>query len=107
AAGSARERRPSVRPSLPPRRSSDLAPAPAPAPTPAATPAPAAIAPARPSVRPSLAEVFRDLGTPSTQVAPAEGAVDITRLVPARDRKSTRLNSSHVKIPYAVFCLKN
>src|SRR5690606_41409052 len=26
--------------------------------------------------------------------------------VPGRDRKSTRLNSSHVKISYAVFCLK-
>src|SRR5690606_35357896 len=26
--------------------------------------------------------------------------------VPAQDRKSTRLNSSHVKISYAVFCLK-
>src|SRR5690349_23402170 len=25
---------------------------------------------------------------------------------PARDRKSTRLNSSHVEISYAVFCLK-
>src|SRR5690606_40479757 len=25
---------------------------------------------------------------------------------PAEDRKSTRLNSSHVKISYAVFCLK-
>src|SRR5690606_41569975 len=25
---------------------------------------------------------------------------------PATDRKSTRLNSSHVKISYAVFCLK-
>src|SRR5690606_40884851 len=25
---------------------------------------------------------------------------------PAQDRKSTRLNSSHVKISYAVFCLK-
>src|SRR5690606_14621139 len=25
---------------------------------------------------------------------------------PSRDRKSTRLNSSHVKISYAVFCLK-
>src|SRR5690606_41960082 len=31
-----------------------------------------------------------------------------TRPVPGRDRdrKSTRLNSSHVKISYAVFCLK-
>src|SRR5690606_40812241 len=26
--------------------------------------------------------------------------------VPLQDRKSTRLNSSHVKISYAVFCLK-
>src|SRR6266498_3030553 len=26
--------------------------------------------------------------------------------VPARDRKSTRLNSSHVRTSYAVFCLK-
>src|SRR5690554_6955860 len=26
--------------------------------------------------------------------------------VQARDRKSTRLNSSHVRISYAVFCLK-
>src|SRR3712207_8304824 len=27
-------------------------------------------------------------------------------LVPATDRKSTRLNSSHANISYAVFCLK-
>src|SRR5690349_11550367 len=27
-------------------------------------------------------------------------------IIPARDRKSTRLNSSHVEISYAVFCLK-
>src|SRR5438477_5926545 len=27
-------------------------------------------------------------------------------LPPARDRKSTRLNSSHMSISYAVFCLK-
>src|SRR3712207_8782239 len=27
--------------------------------------------------------------------------------VPTRDRKSTRLNSSHANISYAVFCLKN
>src|SRR5207249_8688508 len=31
--------------------------------------------------------------------------VETTRLF-ARDRKSTRLNSSHVSISYAVFCLK-
>src|SRR5436190_6664560 len=29
-----------------------------------------------------------------------------TRLEPDRDRKSTRLNSSHTVISYAVFCLK-
>src|SRR5690606_41156519 len=29
-----------------------------------------------------------------------------TRYSPERDRKSTRLNSSHVKTSYAVFCLK-
>src|SRR5271157_6445988 len=28
------------------------------------------------------------------------------RVAPAADRKSTRLNSSHVRISYAVFCLK-
>src|SRR5690349_23459656 len=27
--------------------------------------------------------------------------------IPSRDRKSTRLNSSHVENSYAVFCLKN
>src|SRR5204862_6230508 len=33
--------------------------------------------------------------------------VDLARLLlPQLDRKSTRLNSSHVEISYAVFCLK-
>src|SRR5690606_41777008 len=30
----------------------------------------------------------------------------VAKLVEQGDRKSTRLNSSHVKISYAVFCLK-
>src|SRR6266496_5419956 len=30
----------------------------------------------------------------------------LARRAPQRDRKSTRLNSSHVEISYAVFCLK-
>src|SRR5690606_42074526 len=34
------------------------------------------------------------------------GAGDLLGGVGVRDRKSTRLNSSHVKISYAVFCLK-
>src|SRR5207253_8076390 len=33
-------------------------------------------------------------------------AVTLAREGKARDRKSTRLNSSHVAISYAVFCLK-
>src|SRR5438874_9202477 len=48
-------------------------------------------------------------------VRPKCAAVRVTRTLPARpshcesspkDRKSTRLNSSHVEISYAVFCLK-
>src|SRR5690606_40037443 len=40
--------------------------------------------------------------TPAATPAAAGVAVD----VPDIDRKSTRLNSSHVKISYAVFCVK-
>src|SRR5690349_23716581 len=32
--------------------------------------------------------------------------VDVTVMTVSGDRKSTRLNSSHVEISYAVFCLK-
>src|SRR5690606_41631532 len=35
----------------------------------------------------------------------ASGGTSISRSAPSIDRKSTRLNSSHVKISYAVFCL--
>src|SRR5690349_22619226 len=34
------------------------------------------------------------------------GQADRRQHADARDRKSTRLNSSHVEISYAVFCLK-
>src|SRR5207249_5157334 len=34
------------------------------------------------------------------------GAAPNQQILPAVDRKSTRLNSSHVSISYAVFCLK-
>src|SRR5690606_40296272 len=40
---------------------------------------------------------------------PGDSAVPVKPLFPGekdQDRKSTRLNSSHVKISYAVFCLK-
>src|SRR2546430_13551293 len=37
---------------------------------------------------------------------PALGGDEVGNLLGARDRKSTRLNSSHSQISYAVFCLK-
>src|SRR5688572_32260009 len=47
----------------------------------------------------STSEIARGFLTPQTTIA--------QRLVRAkRDRKSTRLNSSHSQISYAVFCLK-
>src|SRR5258707_14515074 len=36
----------------------------------------------------------------------APGWNDLTNVTTSRDRKSTRLNSSHANISYAVFCLK-
>src|SRR5690625_6370721 len=39
----------------------------------------------------------------SSRLGPSAGGVPVSR---HRDRKSTRLNSSHVAISYAVFCLK-
>src|SRR5690554_2126012 len=41
-------------------------------------------------------------------VSAADGPMPQTRehILLSRDRKSTRLNSSHVRISYAVFCLK-
>src|SRR5690606_39660092 len=42
----------------------------------------------------------------TTSGSPAYSASSSTRSRTAVDRKSTRLNSSHVKISYAVFCLK-
>src|SRR3989442_12128154 len=44
------------------------------------------------------------LRTPTATVA--WWALGDTAVVGVRDRKSTRLNSSHVRISYAVFCLK-
>src|SRR5256885_7123500 len=44
-----------------------------------------------------------NVGPTSTRPAPA---LDTARRDGHRDRKSTRLNSSHLVISYAVFCLK-
>src|SRR3712207_8968158 len=46
-----------------------------------------------------------DVPLPGQLPGAAVGAVR-RRLVPYLDRKSTRLNSSHANISYAVFCLK-
>src|SRR5256885_13315681 len=64
--------------------------------------------------------LFRSIGCASCQVSPwsadrqkptplepsAPGATEYTCPSPDGDRKSTRLNSSHLVISYAVFCLE-
>src|SRR6266700_4567094 len=49
--------------------------------------------------------LFRSRRADAARARPAAGAAR-AGLPRCRDRKSTRLNSSHVKISYAVFCLK-
>src|SRR5690606_40486050 len=68
--------------------------------------------------RPSACSRSRPKGRPFNQVelalriTPLTGEIDpgvatpTGPEAPVSDRKSTRLNSSHVKISYAVFCLK-
>src|SRR5690625_5355111 len=54
-----------------------------------------------------LSDVERGRKDPSSEmVAAICGALDLTLGQLMRDRKSTRLNSSHVASSYAVFCLK-
>src|SRR5688572_32732633 len=56
--------------------------------------------------------LFRSaVGAPSSNFEKPKKLYDIPKMgdnppVPTRDRKSTRLNSSHSQISYAVFCLK-
>src|SRR4051812_49959018 len=61
----------------------------------------------------STAEVLRDIEAIGPPVKAVHGNIDSPELRTAlpealevRDRKSTRLNSSHMSISYAVFCLK-
>src|SRR5690349_22832522 len=48
--------------------------------------------------------LFRSVGGYATGCTPSIDPA--SRRTDSRDRKSTRLNSSHVEISYAVFCLK-
>src|SRR3712207_7287002 len=47
-----------------------------------------------------------EVGQPPRDVGPAGDGEDARARVLVQDRKSTRLNSSHANISYAVFCLK-
>src|SRR5215475_9630258 len=72
-----------------------------------ASPPPVGVPAAPRSGRATLGQqlIGADLITPEQlDLALAEGSQKGLRL--GEDRKSTRLNSSHVKISYAVFCLK-
>src|SRR3712207_9411569 len=51
-------------------------------------------------------ETLRQLQEQLVSVVVAERVVDVLEPVEVQDRKSTRLNSSHANISYAVFCLK-
>src|SRR5947209_15660620 len=53
-----------------------------------------------------LNDVGQNMVNDNAQIARAESACGLHEFAFARDRKSTRLNSSHANISYAVFCLK-
>src|SRR3712207_8112087 len=53
-----------------------------------------------------VAATGADLGRPGARLALRAGRIRRRPPLGALDRKSTRLNSSHANISYAVFCLK-
>src|SRR5690606_39689833 len=59
------------------------------------------------AARPFRHGLIEETLSATTGHSPGQGdpSIDLKPAI-ARDRKSTRLNSSHVKISYAVFCLK-
>src|SRR5262245_62506967 len=61
---------------------------------------------ARRAVKPHFAGAAVDLETPVTQQVGFGPAPPTAQDRAQSDRKSTRLNSSHLGISYAVFCLK-
>src|SRR5699024_12455051 len=91
--------------SFPTRRSSDLSTALRRVP---AVHMPWAITLGKPKALAPTLETWIGLRSPETaaysEIRPS--STDLTTVGSRRDRKSTRLNSSHVSISYAVFCLK-
>src|SRR5437773_6356427 len=87
-------RRPSPSPLFPTRRSSDLSPLG----TEAAVGLPNNVG-RRPEPRATMARA-------GTTTRPTHVQARTAHVVRKPDRKSTRLNSSHITISYAVFCLK-
>src|SRR5690606_39485738 len=91
-------------PSFPTRRSSDLARGPGG--NPGSSPA-ALIERARTALQHLVPGLVADhQRTHQDDQLGLRGDLALLLEQPAEDRKSTRLNSSHVKISYAVFCLK-
>src|SRR3712207_8252021 len=63
------------------------------------------ISPQRPMTHDLLRNVILEMGASVERVVVTE-LRDNTFFATIKDRKSTRLNSSHANISYAVFCLK-
>src|SRR5690606_39573401 len=61
--------------------------------------------PRGPDGKPDLSGVWQVMNTANWDIEPHAARAALA-FRPGPDRKSTRLNSSHVKISYAVFCLK-
>src|SRR5207249_11174272 len=83
-------------PSFPTRRSSDLA-------RPLTR---LVIRDQRPKIKVVSPEAARQRNGTTSGRWPLKATAPANPTAPAQDRKSTRLNSSHVSISYAVFCLK-
>src|SRR3989442_6193777 len=65
---------------------------------------PTSVVPVRNAIRTNL--TITDKHGLTVNLNESGPALDKAEIVQVEDRKSTRLNSSHVRISYAVFCLK-
>src|SRR5256885_12765694 len=60
----------------------------------------------RTALEPIVEPLLDDVSTTAFYLAARAGQIDTVEYAYMEDRKSTRLNSSHLVISYAVFCLK-